>query len=397
MKLCVICKGRKKLCGRENCPILIKHSVENLARNLHGKKDYFGYSNFPFVGEFNYPKVSAGPIVANERDMALFSSKYWYGQTIDKIISFRVNMLRSKQPMYVKELENKNLQALQELALSLLPVDTEIYFKKPLKFFGDEWFDDIVAPVGPSVEIENLRICENPKIPKEFDEVIEEKMLATDAMNLLAKSFDVDEISRLLSVGLLGKERKMVPTRWAITATDDTLSKQRIARIKEFETIDFITIFSSSFLGNHFEIIFAPGNWSFEMVEIYTPGCLWVTKGQGSVIINDWEGYKGRTNYASNISGAYYAARLACTEKLEEMKKQATVIVIREITPDYSAPLGVWVIREACRKMGNKTVCESLRDAVLAVSARLKTGNAWKEKSALLKHLLSRELFLKYL
>ena len=64
----------------------------------------------------------------------------------------------------------------------------------------------------------------------------------------------------------------------------------------------------------------------------------------------DYEGYDGRTSYAQNCVGGYYAARLAVTEKLKEINRQAAVLCIRVITPEYTQPLGVWVVREAVRK-----------------------------------------------
>ncbi|MBY9001393.1 MAG: hypothetical protein KGD64_10785, partial [Candidatus Heimdallarchaeota archaeon] len=65
--------------------------------------------------------------------------------------------------------------------------------------------------------------------------------------------------------------------------------------------------------------------------------------------LGDWESYSGRTKYASNVTGAYYAARLAATEYLLKIKRQAQVIVLREISDEYRFPLGVWVIRVATR------------------------------------------------
>jgi hypothetical protein len=65
--------------------------------------------------------------------------------------------------------------------------------------------------------------------------------------------------------------------------------------------------------------------------------------------MSDWEPYSGRTKYASNVTGAYYSARLAATEYLQKIKRQAQVIVLREISDEYRFPLGVWVIRVATR------------------------------------------------
>jgi len=66
--------------------------------------------------------------------------------------------------------------------------------------------------------------------------------------------------------------------------------------------------------------------------------------------MTDYEGYGGRKIYASNTVGGYYAARLSALEYLKKIKKQASVLLLRFITGEYYAPLGVWVVREAVRK-----------------------------------------------
>ena len=45
----------------------------------------------------------------------------------------------------------------------------------------------------------------------------------------------------------------------------------------------------------------------------------------------DVEFFSQRKDYASNVTGAYYAARLAVAEFLVEKKRQAAAIVFREI------------------------------------------------------------------
>jgi len=37
-------------------------------------------------------------------------------------------------------------------------------------------------------------------------------------------------------------------------------------------------------------------------------------------------------------------------EKMQQIKRQASCVVVRVITGEYTAPLGVWVTREAARK-----------------------------------------------
>jgi len=64
----------------------------------------------------------------------------------------------------------------------------------------------------------------------------------------------------------------------------------------------------------------------------------------------DHEFYAGRKQYAFETAGGYYASRLPVLEKLKQIKRQSSVLVLRFITGEYGIPLGVWVVREAMRK-----------------------------------------------
>ena len=60
---CIYCKGTKKLCGLEYCPILRKLDAQH--RNVGELKEHlFGLSNEPFVGSSGWPDVSWGPVLA---------------------------------------------------------------------------------------------------------------------------------------------------------------------------------------------------------------------------------------------------------------------------------------------------------------------------------------------
>ncbi|MHA1658358.1 MAG: Nre family DNA repair protein, partial [Promethearchaeota archaeon] len=162
---------------------------------------------------------------------------------------------------------------------------------------------------------------------------------------------------RVFSAGLLGekKNRKLVPTRWTITAVDDMISKRLIKEIKRFPEINDYKIFEATYLDNHFKILLFPGKFIYEMNEVWAPNSIWNISLDGSTrkltpqIMTDYEFYKGRKNYASNITGAYYAARKAACEYLYHIKRQARVLIFREVDSGYIVPLGVWVIRETVK------------------------------------------------
>jgi hypothetical protein len=101
------------------------------------------------------------------------------------------------------------------------------------------------------------------------------------------------------------------------------------------------------------------------MMEQWQQGSLW----GGGKVFSDHEGPRGRRNYASRITGAYYAARLSIAEHLRKIGRNAGITVIRWITNEYWAPLGVWVIRESVKRAmeGKPMVFEdrkSLKDEI---------------------------------
>ena len=225
----------------------------------------------------------------------------------------------------------------------------------------------------------------NVKVPKPVDKVVSDKDLkAADAVfGVLYKADDVTVTSmqRLMSAGLLGeqKNRRLVPTRWAITAVDDIIGKGLVPSIHNLPEIDKYYTFFGEYLDNKFMVLFAPGQWKYEMNECWNASTLWNQPVPGidtyyspvPVIINDFELEYGRKNYAGNVTGAYYAARKEIEEFLFTSHRQASVIVFREVAGGYIVPLGVWVIRETVKKAlaegwkgENVRIHETLKDAV---------------------------------
>ena len=66
-------------------------------------------------------------------------------------------------------------------------------------------------------------------------------------------------------------------------------------------------------------------------------------------ISEEYEPFEGRTDYAKKQGGGYYAARLGVVEALYKMRRQARVVVFREIGTSYTVPVGVWEVRENVR------------------------------------------------
>ena len=84
------------------------------------------------------------------------------------------------------------------------------------------------------------------------------------------------------------------------------------------------------------------------MFETYVPP--YTTPNSTLRYTTDYEPYEGRKKYVEQTAGGFYACRLSILERLNQLRRQASVIALRFITDDYSIPLGVFVVREAVRK-----------------------------------------------
>jgi hypothetical protein len=211
-------------------------------------------------------------------------------------------------------------------------------------------------------------------------------------VNLYDRGVTVTRIQRCLSAGMFGvhEARKLVPTRWSITAVDDTLSKKLVNKVKEYPTIDEYRVYKFSYLDNLYVVILSPLGWEFEWIEAWFPGTTWNMDGASPELIGDYEGYRGRTTYAQ-VGGCYYSTRLATAESLAKERRQASVLALREIHPGYTLPVGVWNVRESIRKT-MKQKPQTFDTFPQALTYALKDFTIprqhWTSSSAILKKML---------
>lgn len=361
-KLCLSCKG-KNLCG---CPCPLLSGLEIQKQKL--SKDFFGPAVSVFVGRHGYPNVFAGPVAATSNEA---QTENLFGMKYPDIIRIRTAMLRSKDRQNIFS-KDSFIEKVQELAMAEKPADIEMEFRKEPHY--SIIFSEILQPMGPSVEIKSLKIASNPAISRKADYIISDELPANESGFLLyEQGYDVQKVSTIFSSGILGIRKKLVPTRWSVTATDDIIAKRLIEKIKDFGTISNFMVCESQYMDNHFVTLLMPGGWEFENFEAWTPGSFWAPGLESVEIVEEYESFEGRKNYADKQVGGYYASRLAAAEALHDMKKQARVVVFREIHEGYVIPLGVWVVRETARHaFENTKKFQSLEEALDYVKERLR-------------------------
>ena len=352
--ICVDCKGSKMLCGRLRCPIIAKMDTFKGVYPELQKKDLFGASPpSVFVGRINYPNVYIGPMVPPEiGNTSIYDdTEQWFGLSQKKILGLRLKLVRGKFKANVKDLNknNKLLELTQEIGLAKDSIESEMNLKKfPTQHLK---LDDNIQPMGPTATLQSLSLGST-----KTDHQIEKFYLDTD---LIAKDAIIDlrlhgakqtDITRAFSLGLFGvqKTRKMVPTRWSITAVDSTLGLFYWKRIQNFPLINEVRIFESTYMANRFIIMMLPSTWKYELMEAWFPNSAW-NPGRNIALVNDYEGYKGRKTYAS-IGGCYYSGRNLVGLYLNYEEWQASIVIMRETYPGQDMPMGVWLVREMIRK-----------------------------------------------
>jgi hypothetical protein len=328
-----------------------------------------------FIGRIGYPYVYVGPLVPPvHEDTAIYDlPEQWFGKSMDEIVGFRSLLIRGKHQVNVTKVHDQGriLDQTRELALADTSIETELNLTKKPR--GSITLSDDVQPFGPSAPIRDLRVGNaryNQKIEKAYYDT---DLRATPAIiELYKQGVNVTKIQKAFSVGAFGieKNRRLVPTRWSITAVDDTISKSLAAQVKTFPEINEYRVYESIYLDNVFEILLLPQQWSYESMEAWYPGTVWNPNGSSVAIYSDWEGNNGRSTYAS-IGGCYYSARLAVCEQLLKERRQATAIILREARPGYIMPIGVWQVRENVRNaMRQKPSRSTLSPLGAAVSKR---------------------------
>lgn len=331
-----------------------------------------------FIGRFNYPKVRAGiaspPFSGNTEIYDL--PENWRDFRLEDVLAMRYNLFLGFDSC------ERILDKIQEIVLCDRPVEVEIFFeKKPRGVI----YDENSPPIGPSAPVKKIEIFSLPKPPEIVEKVFHDEMRAFDAVKILyEKGIPVSRIQKLLSAGILGKDKKFVPTRWAITAVDDILSKFLIETVRGFRVLDSYRVFKFKKSRNLFISVLLPLELSFEWFEAWFPFTVWNSK-KDVLIEGDWE-FKDKKNYAK-VGGCYYAARLAALEYLKEIKRQAAVLMWREVYEGFRIPVGVWFVREMLRAMfkGKHEEFDDLKEALDFALANSRIGRKWLEKSRILK------------
>jgi DNA repair protein NreA len=348
-----------------------------------------------FIGSWNYPKVYAGPMIAPlQGDTAIMDMpESWIPdhKTQEDIIGYRLNLVRGKQTVKITDLENLFVEKLQEISLASTSIDSEAEFGNKPRGMS---FSDQHTPHGPSALIEKFNI-DNVKWDRELEKVFYDTDLkaAEAVLDLHNKEIPFSNIQKAFSVGTMGVgvRRRMVPTRWSITACDSTIGDRLLRQVRNYDVIDNFRVHEFRSLNNYYAVLLVPQEWQFEWMEAFLH-----VLGREEIIFSDYEHNSGKKGY-SRVGGCYYTSKMAVLEALSQEKKQAAAIILREAYHGY-VPLGVFNVRENIRSAMKQPYreFEDMKTSLAYISTklRLKMQQFIKQSDLLKEMLQSRQTTL---
>ena len=401
-ELCARCRGR----GFCNKPCRIYSKIKDFTPKT---RTHFSGSSPPeiFVGRFNYPNINAGILSPDNSELdsetnSEFSAynsaelafpEIWHEKkySIDTILTNRSKLIYGKFKTQIKKARatDKFLSLMQEISMAYKSVSTEFFLKKAPSMKLE--INKHLPLIGNPAPLQYARLQENPKIKPKVDYLVSDSdtKSVTAIKELYKSNIEITNINKILSAGLLGlkTQRRLVPTRWSITAVDDTIGKELLKKIRYYPEIQDILLFNSEYNGNRYEILLLPDKFSFEVIEAELNNSLWNQTGHIS-IMKDFEFFHGRKTYADEVTGGYYAVRLPLCEYLEKIKRQATALFFRQVTEEYYAPLGVGILREITRQAfkNQPEKFNSINEALKQAQTRLRIPiSTYIDNSVLLK------------
>jgi len=161
-------------------------------------------------------------------------------QDYSEIIKIKAkNVLGNTNNIYVKNRSNRILGEVQDIYKARREVEFTSKFDKELKF-NKPIVTKLNGMVGSKNELKNITLNENAKTSKQIEKYSSNDAKSREAViNLYSRCVNESQIINLLSLGTFGVEvnKKMVPSRWAITAYDKIIETYLYKKLIGYKVI----------------------------------------------------------------------------------------------------------------------------------------------------------------
>jgi hypothetical protein len=331
-----------------------------------------------------YPVLMAGVLASTEATeyLSIFDHpEAWMGLDREAVLSMRRRLYRFNIAVDARKLEPSDIvQSLQTIALSVSPVAIEIEAsslpqKKLLPLGGQ-------LPASSEVEISSLVIKSKPEISRVAKQITSFDIPASEAAwKLLDYDYTLDQVVRMMSVGLLGRldNRRFVPTRGAYKAVIDAYISRVLMELSDKPVSGSFRVARSDFYGENFAIFSQPGDSRVDYFKIErTPYGF-----ERDVSI---EGVKNVT-IDSKTSIFADSARFSAYQDLAKQGESAHISIFHYTRNNANNILGPWIVRAGVKAAFNSDqfFFDTQETAVGVLDSILSPHiNIWTKKESLL-------------
>ena len=340
-----------------------------------------------FVEAAKYPTLWTGVLASTEPSEHLSMHDYpgaWRGLGLETILMMREQLYRFVLPIDARLKEpSPDLELIQSIALSVSPValSVEVDSLPPrnLQIMGTQ------LPYSPQVPAQKMELISKPEISQVAQKVTEDDIPSSDSIwKLVEYDYSLDQITRLMSVGLIGKmnSRRLIPTRAAYKAVIDTYINRAIVELLDKGEKANSAIHSATLLGNTVVVLIQPGEPKVDYIKIEQFHGNW----------KKTHSFDDKSIQDSDAKVSIYAdqARYPIFKHMVQNSMRAHVTVFHLNSVPRSNALGPWlaraVIEDALESQPLELEDES--NALLVLEAILKPNlNLWAENTPLLKRV----------
>lgn len=224
--------------------------------------------------------------------------------------------MRGKQKVKVTHLHQRFIGKLRDIALSSGSLESQAEFQKAPR--GATFSHVSSYPFRPQRTAGAAGDRKFPMGSSLEKAYYDDDLLAADAVGRLhERGLPFSSIEKAFSLGSfgIGKRRRLVPTRWAITA-DSTLARRLLHNVRGYQPIDCVQVREFSSLNNYYAVLLLPTAWQYEWMEAF----LHILGGE-ELIFSDYENNGGKKGY-SRVGGCYYSCKMAVLEALAREKSR---------------------------------------------------------------------------
>ncbi len=339
------------------------------------------------VEPLKYPIVRASVLASTQASE--FISIYdhpdsWRGLDSDAILKMRKCLFRFGAQVDAKTMEPSPLvDTLQTVALSVNPL--ALHFE-----VSDIPQKDLVPlggllPTGPAVDARNATILNEPETSRVAEKITEQDIPAAEAIwKLLDYEYTLDQVARLMSVGLLGMKdnRRLIPTKSAYKATIDAFVNRAIMELIDRPLTSKFTLSTAELHGDVFTIFAQPGMPRVDYLRVQRTE-LGIERGFS---------FEGIKNVSLDPKTSVFAdnARFAVYHDFVQRRRGCQITVFHMSRNQRSEMLGPWRVRAGVKGALESDMLElDSRENALAVLQSLLSPNlaVWTQDTPLAESL----------